>query len=106
MRQPAPTTKPTLDAEQKFWSRNIVVAGIDEVGRGALAGPVVAAAVVLHPSRIPDGIDDSKPLWGREHLQNLDPSHGLGPGKVRISPVESFRPGQARWQDARAPRER
>jgi ribonuclease HII len=38
------------------------VAGVDEVGRGALAGPVVAAAVLLDPDRIPTGIDDSKRL--------------------------------------------
>lgn len=38
------------------------VAGVDEAGRGPLAGPVVAAAVVLDPDRIPDGIDDSKRL--------------------------------------------
>jgi ribonuclease HII len=39
-----------------------VVAGVDEVGRGALAGPVVAAAVVLDPERVPEGLDDSKRL--------------------------------------------
>jgi ribonuclease HII len=38
------------------------VAGVDEAGRGPLAGPVVAAAVVLDPSCIPEGIDDSKVL--------------------------------------------
>ena len=38
------------------------VCGVDEVGRGPLAGPVVAAAVILDPSRIPDGLDDSKRL--------------------------------------------
>ncbi|MGR3756563.1 MAG: ribonuclease HII [Tranquillimonas sp.] len=38
------------------------VAGIDEVGRGPLAGPVTAAAVILDPRRLPDGIDDSKKL--------------------------------------------
>ena len=38
------------------------VAGIDEAGRGPLAGPVVAAAVVLDPDRTPDGINDSKKL--------------------------------------------
>ncbi|NJO22749.1 MAG: ribonuclease HII [Sphingomonadales bacterium] len=38
------------------------VAGIDEAGRGPWAGPVVAAAVVLDPTRIPDGINDSKAL--------------------------------------------
>lgn len=38
------------------------VAGVDEAGRGPLAGPVVAAAVILDLDRIPDGIDDSKKL--------------------------------------------
>lgn len=36
------------------------VAGVDEVGRGPLAGPVTAAAVVLDPKCIPDGLNDSK----------------------------------------------
>lgn len=38
------------------------LAGMDEAGRGPLAGPVVAAAVVLDPANIPDGLDDSKRL--------------------------------------------
>jgi len=38
------------------------VAGVDEVGRGPLAGPVTAAAVILDPARVPEGIDDSKKL--------------------------------------------
>jgi ribonuclease HII len=38
------------------------IAGVDEAGRGPLAGPVVAAAVVLDPAFIPDGIADSKVL--------------------------------------------
>jgi ribonuclease HII len=38
------------------------VCGVDEAGRGPLAGPVVAAAVILDPARIPDGINDSKVL--------------------------------------------
>jgi ribonuclease HII len=38
------------------------VAGVDEAGRGPLAGPVVAAAVILDPKRIPEGIADSKVL--------------------------------------------
>jgi len=46
------------------------VCGIDEVGRGPLAGPVVAAAVILDPLALPDGIDDSKRLTAprREQL--------------------------------------
>ncbi|MGQ4275289.1 ribonuclease HII [Terrihabitans sp. B22-R8] len=39
-----------------------IVAGVDEAGRGPLAGPVVAAAVVLNPRKIPKGLDDSKAL--------------------------------------------
>ncbi len=38
------------------------VAGVDEAGRGPLAGPVVAAAVILAPDRRIDGLDDSKRL--------------------------------------------
>jgi ribonuclease HII len=38
------------------------VAGIDEAGRGPLAGPIVAAAVILDPSRRPKGVNDSKQL--------------------------------------------
>jgi ribonuclease HII len=46
------------------------VAGVDEVGRGCLAGPVVAAAVVLHPDRHIPGVCDSKllPAAARERL--------------------------------------
>ena len=46
------------------------VAGVDEVGRGCLAGPVVAAAVVLHPDRHVAGVSDSKlvPAVERERL--------------------------------------
>ena len=40
----------------------VPVAGVDEVGRGPLAGPVTAAAVVLDPDCIPGGLDDSKRL--------------------------------------------
>ncbi|MBD3785980.1 MAG: ribonuclease HII [Sphingomonadales bacterium] len=38
------------------------IAGVDEVGRGPLCGPVTAAAVVLDPVRIPAGLNDSKAL--------------------------------------------
>ena len=48
----------------------VYVAGVDEVGRGCLAGPVVAAAVVLHPDRHIPGVCDSKavPAAERERL--------------------------------------
>ncbi|MGJ8545776.1 MAG: ribonuclease HII [Sulfitobacter sp.] len=41
------------------------IAGVDEVGRGPLAGPVTAAAVVLNPDAIPEGLRDSKKLTKR-----------------------------------------
>ncbi len=46
------------------------IAGVDEVGRGSLAGPVMAAAVVVEPGRMVPGVDDSKSLAGakRERL--------------------------------------
>ena len=48
----------------------VLVAGVDEAGRGPLAGPVVAAAVVLDRGRLPVGLDDSKKLGlkARERL--------------------------------------
>ena len=42
------------------------IAGVDEVGRGPLAGPVVAAAVILDPANIPDGLNDSKKLSAKK----------------------------------------
>src|SRR5258708_4176332 len=54
---------PSFRRERALIMRGVwPVAGCDEAGRGPLAGPVVAAAVVLDPKRIPKGIDDSKRL--------------------------------------------
>jgi ribonuclease HII len=47
-------------------SHDKVIAGVDEAGRGPLAGPVVAAAVILNPARPIDGLDDSKKLSPRK----------------------------------------
>tara|TARA_Y100000739_G_scaffold140507_1_gene121134 strand:+ start:957 stop:1586 length:630 start_codon:yes stop_codon:yes gene_type:complete len=56
-------SKPDFDLELKLIDRGINrVAGVDEVGRGPLAGPVVAAAVILNPNNIPKGLSDSKKL--------------------------------------------
>jgi ribonuclease HII len=63
--------QPNFRRERALFKRGIwPVAGCDEAGRGPLAGPVVAAAVVLDPDRIPKGIDDSKRLTAekREEL--------------------------------------
>ena len=58
-----PVLRPTFARERAALKRGIwPVAGCDEVGRGPLAGPVVAAAVILDPKRIPRGLNDSKKL--------------------------------------------
>ena len=54
---------PNFLFEQELVARGALrIAGVDEVGRGPLAGPVTAAAVILDPSNIPDGLNDSKAL--------------------------------------------
>src|SRR5947208_8380243 len=57
------TIRPTFRRERAAIKRGVwPVAGCDEAGRGPLAGPVVAAAVILDPKRVPRGLDDSKKL--------------------------------------------
>ncbi len=52
--------------EREFWSKpGVVLAGMDEVGRGPLAGPVVAACVVLPPEPLVQFVNDSKKLSGK-----------------------------------------
>ena len=48
--------------ERALWAEGLAVAGIDEVGRGPLAGPVVTACVCIPPDRLVPGVDDSKKL--------------------------------------------
>lgn len=57
----------------------VYVAGVDEVGRGCLAGPVVAAAVVLHPDRHIPRVSDSKlvPAQERERLSERIKRHAI-----------------------------
>ena len=66
------------------------VCGVDEVGRGCLAGPVVAGAVVLHPDRHIAGLSDSKtvPPAEREALFEQITSRALAWTVAEASPVE------------------
>jgi len=81
---------PTLDRERERWSQGRLLVGVDEVGRGPLAGPVVAAAVVFRPAvpRIRD-LRDSKLLNAGEREALLGPIRrralviGLGAASVR-----------------------
>lgn len=57
---------PDFEFEKALAARGFLrIAGVDEVGRGPLAGPVVAAAVVLNAEAIPEGLNDSKKLTGK-----------------------------------------
>ena len=73
-RKPVKVTRPSLDEEESLIKQGFtLIAGIDEAGRGALAGPVVAAAVIMpHPLNTPwqEKVRDSKLLspTAREYL--------------------------------------
>lgn len=61
-RQRSADDAPVSDTERRVWATGRAVVGIDEVGRGAWAGPVSVAAVILDPDRLPPGARDSKRL--------------------------------------------
>ncbi len=69
------------------------IAGVDEVGRGPLAGPVVAAAVVLVPARTPPGLADSKRMSARARecaAAALRESAEFGIGLASVEEIESL----------------
>lgn len=89
-------TAPSWDSltifEDIFWQQGLLVAGTDEVGRGPLAGPVVAAAVILDPSRPIVGLDDSKKLSLSRRLELFEQieavAHGVGVGAAGPRTIE------------------
>ena len=83
---PADFSRETSAIAQGLWP----LAGIDEVGRGPLAGPVVAAAVILDPARVPDGLDDSKKLPAaiREELFGEIMERALAVAVASVTAVE------------------
>ena len=91
--------------EVNFWNEGFsFLAGIDEAGRGCLAGPVVAAAVVFTDrSRIPDGLNDSKKLTEvqRENLRERilsEPSILCGIGEVSAARIDEIDILRATWE--------
>jgi ribonuclease HII len=77
-----------LTLEKDLWGKSIFrVAGVDEAGRGPLAGPVVAASVVFPPDCWIDGVDDSKRLTAarRDKLFELIQTKAIGIGVAVIS---------------------
>lgn len=78
--EPLPRIQDLLAYERRLWGRGVLaVAGVDEAGRGPLAGPVVAAAVVLRPGVAVPGATDSKLLAPdqREALNDEIVRHAL-----------------------------
>jgi len=81
----------TRQAEDALWRVGFVhVAGVDEVGRGCLAGPVVAGAVILHPGRPIRGLADSKlvPPAERERLAGVIRSLALAWSVAEVGPAD------------------
>lgn len=82
---------PDFSLESALWRRGLpYIAGVDEAGRGCLAGPVVAAAVVLAPDAQIDGLDDSKKLTpaARDTLFEAITADALAVGVGSGTPAE------------------
>lgn len=96
--------------ERAAWARGLWVAGVDEVGRGPLAGPVVAAAVILDPAVPVDGLRDSKLLTARQRrrLAREIRVHALAFAVGRVGPrrIDMVNVLQATWYAMRAALER
>lgn len=75
---------------QSGWPEGLLVVGVDEAGRGPLAGPVVASAVVLDPASPIVGLKDSKQLSGRQReiLAPLIRAHALAWAVTEATPAE------------------
>ena len=97
-----------LDRERSCWERGAVrVAGVDEAGRGPLAGPVVAAAVIMPPGTVIPGLKDSKQLSAAQreriyaHIRRTALGVGVGIGSVElIDRVNIFNALMAAMRDA------
>ena len=84
-----------LEYEKEARSKGIVlVAGMDEAGRGPLAGPVVAAAVILNPENPVYGVDDSKKLSPKKRaalkLEIEEKAISVGVGIVDVETIDSI----------------
>ena len=99
--------RPTFSRERAAMKRGVFpVAGCDEAGRGPLAGPVVAAAVILDPKRIPKGLNDSKKLNAETRAALYEKICARSQVAIAIAPparidVDNIR-GASLWALARA----
>lgn len=84
---------PVSPLERDAWSRGRAVVGIDEVGRGAWAGPVTVAAVILTPGAVPNGVRDSKQLTPAKRATVAAALHDralIGIGSASNDEVDAF----------------
>jgi ribonuclease HII len=83
---------PDFSREDALLARGLSrIAGLDEVGRGPLAGPVVASAVILDPARLPPGLDDSKRMTPRARdraARAIRDSAMVGLGLASVEEIE------------------
>ena len=87
---------PTIQREEELWAQGFLhVAGVDEAGKGPLAGPVTAGAVIIHtPQQVVEGVRDSKLLSSkqREYLFPLicEQSTAFGVGIVDPAEIDTL----------------
>lgn len=91
---------PDFSIEQDLRQRGVwPVAGVDEVGRGPLAGPVVAAALILHPDDLPAGINDSKALTAKKREAAFEDilarAHAISVASIAASEIDHINIRQA-----------
>jgi len=95
-----------LNFERVLWRTGVRwIAGVDEVGVGPLAGPVVAAAVVFRPDVEIDGVDDSKkldrPTRERLAVEILEKAEGVAIGSAEVEEIDRINIYQAALQAMR-----
>ncbi len=87
MRDESPSLFPDLSFEDAAFAAGARrICGVDEAGRGPLAGPVVVAAVVLDRSNVPEGLDDSKALTARRREQLFELIIATASVSITIAP--------------------
>jgi len=84
-------TFPDMSFEKAAQARGFrLIAGVDEVGRGPLAGPVTAAAVILDPARVPEGLADSKQLSEKRRNALYDEIFAVATVSIAHASVEEI----------------
>jgi ribonuclease HII len=89
----------SYEQEQKKLNEGFAnIAGVDEVGRGPWAGPVMAAAVILDPKNIPEGMKDSKKLSAKKReilYEEIIATAQVGIGEASVEEIDEINIRQA-----------